>query len=227
LEEIRNREFHRSRHTDFLAQLERRDVIADPASYAKEKNANALRYKELKGSAQVIWGSVTAPEGMDLGARLRMGLRPSQGAHSRTVLDDKMHFAFPVAEPGEYEVTLFETSSCPGVRLEKVVVGQNQSVAEVVIPIEEASVEVTVKDMYGKPVAAGQVTVGKSRGGTDMNLFTWRKGLSDSNGVFVGRNLTDGEYVVVVYTEARNGSTSVAVATNEYRKVAVMLTHDN
>jgi hypothetical protein len=122
---------------------------------------------------------------------------------------------------------LFETSTCPGVRLENVIVKEGQPIPEMILNIEDASVEVTVRDAEGNVVVGGQVTVGMSDDGSNSNLFTWRKGLTDSNGKFLAENLADGRYVVVVRTQLRNGSTVIPVARNQYKAVNVTLTHDN
>lgn len=235
LERLHDKQFHEQLYSDFLSQLERRGKIDNLAEYNKEKEENTSRYEELKGKPQVVWGTITTPAGKDLGARLRMTLRkkpskkPSHSATNRTVVDDQLHFAFSVAEPREYEILLFETSTCPGVRLENVTVKEGQQIPEMIINIEDATIEVTVRDAEGNIVVGGQVTVGKSSGGANNNLFTWRKGLTDSEGTFVAENLTDGRYVVVVRTQLRNGSTSVPLplSTNEYKKVSITMTHDN
>jgi hypothetical protein len=232
-EKARNRRFYERLYCDFLSQLEHRDRIDDAVEYGREKAENTSRYQELKGEPQVVWGTITVPAGKDLGPRLRMTLRkkaskkPSYSAPNRTVADGQLHFAFSVAEPREYELLLFETSACPGVRLENVTVKEGQPIPEIILNIEDAAVEVTVRDAKGHAVVGGQVTVGKSGGGSNTSLFTWRRGLTDSNGNFLAENLTDGEYVVTVQTQQRNGATSISVARNEYREVNVTLSHDN
>ncbi|MHC4566107.1 MAG: hypothetical protein ACYTE3_10160 [Planctomycetota bacterium] len=228
-----DREFHRNRHSSFLRQIERRDKIDDSAEYSRERAENTARYEQLKGKPQVVRGSLSVPAGRNPGNRLRMTLKrkrsetPARSAFNRTVVDDEMHFAFAPAEPGDYDLVLFETSTCPGVRLENVTVTENQPIPELTINIEDAAVEVTVRDAEGNVVVGGQVTVGKSCGGTNADLFTWRKGLTDSEGKFLAENLTDGQYVVSVYTQLRNGSTVIPVGKNEYREVQIALTHDN
>ncbi len=228
-EATKNREFYRNRHDDFLKKLERRDRINDQEEYDKEKRENTQRYEELKGSPQVIWGTINAPENKDLGNRFRMSLRktPPKSPIPSIVVDDQLHFAFSLIEPGIYEVTLFETSACPGVRFENVIVNEGQAVPELVIKIEQAVIEVTVKDRRGNAVEGGRVTVGKSSGGANPNLFSWRTGLTDSQGKFIATKLTDGKYVVAVYTLTRNRTMVIPILKNEYKKVDITLTHDN
>lgn len=233
LERLNDKRFHEHLYSDFLSQLERRDKMDNLAEYNKEKEENTSRYEELKGKPQVVWGTITTPASKDLGARLRMTLRkkpskkPSHSATNRTVVDDQLHFAFSVAEPREYEILLFETSTCPGVRLENVTVKEGQPIPEIIINIEDAAIEVMVRDAEDNVVVGGQVTVGKSSGGTNNNLFTWRKGLTDSKGKFLAENLTDGKYVVSVHTQLKNGSTVIPITRNEYKKVYITLTHNN
>lgn len=228
-----DREFHRNRHSSFLRQIEGRDKIYDFAEYSREKAENSLRYEQLKGKPQVVWGSLSVPAGKNPGNRLRMTLKrkrpetPARSAFNRTVVDDEMHFAFALAEPGDYDLVLFETSTCPGVRLENVTVVEGQPIPEIALNIEDVAVEVTVRDAEGNVVPGSQITVGKSGGGTSPDLFAWRTGLTDPNGMFLAENLTDGQYVVSVYTQLRNGSTVIPVGKNEYREVQITLTHDN
>jgi len=227
-EQAKNREYYKHRHDDFLKELERRDRISDQEQYDKRKRENTQRYEELKGTPQVIWGTITAPDNKDLGNRLRMSvkLHGNRRIH-KIVVDDQMHFAFPLIDPNVYEVILYETSACPGVRLENVMVNEGQAVPELVVNIEQAVIEVTVKDSRGNAVEGGQVTVGKSRGGANPNLFTWRKGLTDSQGKFIATNLTDGKYVVSVHTLTRNGGRVIPLLKEEHKIVDVTLTHDN
>lgn len=233
LERLHDEQFHKSVYSDFQSQLERRGKINDLVEYNKEKEENKIRFAKLKSKPQVIWGKITTVASKDLGFPLRMRLRkkrpktPSNPALNRTVVDDQLRFAFAVAEPGEYEVILYETSTCPGVRLENLIVKDGQPMPETVIRIEDETIEVTARDSKGNFVVGGQVTVGKSDGGTNSNLFTWRKGLTDSKGKFFAENLMDGRYVVVVRTQRRNGSASVKLNTNEHKKINITMTHDN
>jgi hypothetical protein len=232
-ERLHDKQFHERLYSDFMGQLERWDKINNLVEYNKEKEENTIRFAELKGKPQVVWGTITTTASKDLGIPLRMRLRkkpsktPYHPALNRTVVDDQLRFAFTVAEPGEYEVILYETSTCPGVRLENVTVKEGQPIPETVINIEDETIEVTARDAKGNAVVGGQVTVGKSDGGTNSNLFTWRKGLTDSKGKFFAENLTDGKYVIVVHTQRRNGSASVPLNTNEHKKISITMTHDN
>jgi hypothetical protein len=227
-EKAHNIEFYKHRHDDFLKELERRDRISDQEQYDKRKRENTQRYEELKGTPQVIWGTINAPANKDLGNRLRMSvkLHGNRRIH-KIVVDDQMHFAFPLIDPNVYEVILYETSACPGVRLENVMVNEGQAVPELVVNIEQAVIEVTVTDSRGNAVEGGQVLVGKSSGGANPNLYTWRRGLADSQGKLVATNLTDGKYVVAVHTLTRNGSVVIPLLKDEHKKVDVTLTHDN
>jgi hypothetical protein len=102
-----DREFHLNRHSDFLRQVQRKDKIDDLVLYEREKAEKTRRYEELKGKPQVVWGTVVAPAGKDLGVPLRMRLKPRPSEKAirtgidRTVVDDQLHFAFSVAEPRE------------------------------------------------------------------------------------------------------------------------------
>ncbi len=221
-------DFNRNRRSDFQKNLDRRDKIVDVEEYEKDKQANTLRYEELKDSLQVIRGTIKTADDMELMGPLRMSLgSKSKHVSNRTVVDDEMHFAFAEAEAGVYDVVLLETSACPGVRLENVVVSEGQPVGEIVIAFEKGAIEVIATDESGDPVKGAQVLVGKSSGGANPDLYTWRKGLSDAEGVYIGRNLTDGEYVVTVYAMEQNGSTVVGLMTDEERIVNISLTHDS
>ena len=226
-----HKEFSQNRRNDFNRNLQHRDKIDE--EYSRQKEENTQRYEESKGEPQVVWGTITAPVGKNLGAPLRMRLmpRPSnqvmQNSINGTVADDQLDFAFSVAEPREYNLVLLETSTCPGVRLENVTVAEGGPIPEMIINIEDAAVEVTVRDSKANVVVGGQVTVGKSGGGTNPDLFTWRKGLTDSEGKFLAENLTDGQYVVAVHTLRRNGSTVISVGKDEYKQVYITLTHNN
>jgi hypothetical protein len=221
-------DFNRNQRSHFLEDLQHRDRIDSTEEYEKIKQANVSRYKELKDTPQVIRGTIKTAGDVELSGPLRMSLRnDSKHVFNKTVVDDQMHFAFAEAEAGTYDVVLFETSAYPGVRLENVVVSERQPVGEIVIGMEEGVVEVVVTDQSGDPVKGAQVLVGKSSGGANPDLYTWRKGLTDAEGVYIGRNLTDGKYVVTVHTMERNGSTTISLFTDEERVVDVPLTHDS
>lgn len=225
-----NRQFYTARHKDFLAEMDRRDRINDPADYTKKKQETAQRYEQSKETEQVIWGKLVSSEGLKLTPPLRMSIRkkaPKGHHYPSIVVDDQMRFAFPRVDPGTYDIILYETSNHPGMRLEKVIIKEGQPLAEMVIEIGDIMVAVTVLDEHGKPVKDAQVLVGKSDGGTNPDLYAWRKGLTDAAGQFIAENLTDGKYVLAVHTLTRNGSSVIFLTNDKSSKEVQVLTHDN
>ncbi len=226
-----DRQFYTAQHKDFLAEMDRRDRINDPADYTKKKQETAQRYEQSKETEQVIWGKLLSSEGMKLTPPLRMSIRrkASQGHHYPSIaVDDQMRFAFPRVDPGTYDIILNETSNHPGMRLEKVIIRESQPLEEIVIELGDIMVEVTVLDEDGKPVKDAQVLVGKSYGGTNPDLYAWRRGLTDAAGQFIAENLTDGNYVLTVHTLTRNGGSVIALTNDKpNREAQQVLTHDN
>ena len=225
-----NKTFYTTRHKDFLAHLDRRDRINDPADYTRQEKETAQNYEQSKGTPQVIWGKLMPAKGKSLVPPLRVSLKgksPQSRNYSSIAMDDQMRFAFPKAEPGIYEIIVYDTSNHPGIRLENVIIKEGQPLPETVIEIGDASVEVTVLDQQGNPVRDAQVLVGKSSGGTNPDLYAWRKGLTDAAGQFIARNLTDGEYVVSVHTLMRNGGSVISLLSSENNEAVQILTHNN
>lgn len=222
-----NKQFSASQRKSFLAELDRRDKINYPEEYAKEKQETAERYEQLYSTPQVIWGKLLPPEGLTLTPPLKMALKRKSHRSVKIFVDDQMRFAFPETAPGTYEVILFETSNHPGIRLENVIIEEGKPLDETVIEIGNTSAEVTVLDQKGNPVKDAQVLLGKSSGGTNPDLFAWRKGLTDAAGKFTAHNLTDGEYVVVAHTQTRNGSSVTYLTTGQLNQKVQTLTHNN
>jgi len=225
-----NRQFYTAQHKTFLAEIDRRDRINDPAVYTREKQETAQRYEQANETEQVIWGRLVSLEGMKQTPPLRMSIRKKapQGHHYPSiVVDDQMRFAFPRVDPGTYDIILNETSNHPGMRLEKVIIKEGQLLEEMLIEIGDIMVEVTVLDEHGKPVKNAQVLVGKSDGGTNPDLYAWRKGLTDDTGKFIAYNLADGKYVLVAHTHTRNGSSAISLTNDKPSKEVQVLTHDN
>ena len=104
---------------------------------------------------------------------------------------------------------------------------EGQLLEEMLIEIGDIMVEVTVIDEHGKPVKNAQVLVGKSDGGTNPDLYAWRKGLTDDTGKFIAYNLADGKYVLVAHTHTRNGSSAISLTNDKPSKEVQVLTHDN
>ena len=225
-----NRQFTAARRKDFLADMERRDRINDPAEYTKKKQETAQHYEQARETEQVVWGRLVSPEWMKLAPPLRMSIiqKAPQGHHYPSiVVDDQMRFAFPKVDPGIYDVILYETSNHPGMRLERVIIKEGQLREEMIIEIGSITVEVKVIDEHGKPVKDAQVLVGKSGGGTNPDANAWRKGLTDADGQFTAENLTDGEYVLAVHTLTRNGSSVISLTKGMVNQETQVLTHDN
>jgi hypothetical protein len=190
----------------------------------------AQRYEQSNETEQVIWGKLVSLEGMKQTPPLRMSIRKKapQGHHYPSiVVDDQMRFAFPRVGPGTYSIILNETSNHPGMRLEEVIIEEGQLLEEMLIEIGDIMVEVTVLDEHGKPVKDAQVSVGKSDGGTNPDLYAWRKGLTDDAGKFIAENLTDGKYVLAARTHTRNGSSVISLTNDKPSKEVLVLTHDN
>jgi hypothetical protein len=225
-----NRQFYTAQRKAFLAEIDRRDRINDPAAYTKEKQETAQRYEQSNETEQVIWGKLVSLEGMKQTPPLRMSIRRKapQGDHyTSIVVDDQMRFAFPRVDPGTYSIILNETSNHPGMRLEEVIIEEGQLLEEMLIEIGDIMVEVTVLDEHGKPVKDAQVSVGKSDGGTNPDLYAWRQGLTDDAGEFIAENLTDGKYVLAARTHTRNGSSVISLTNDKPSKEVLVLTHDN
>lgn len=225
-----NKQFSASQRKDFLAQIDHRDKIKYPEEYVKDKQETSERYEQSKASPQVIWGKLLPAEGQALTPPLKMRIRgksPNSSHYPSIVVDDQMRFAFPKADPGIYEIILYETSNHPGIRLENVIIKEGQPLPETVFEIGDASVEVTVLDQHDNPVKDAQVLVGKSSGGTNPDLYAWRKGLTDASGQFIARNLTDGGYVLAVHTRKQNGSSVISLVSGENTKAVQVLTHNN
>ena len=225
-------EYRANRRKDFLDELERHAKVTIPGNYERQKAETTQRYEEARDQPGVIWGSVMPPDGYDLGKPLTVTLiyQGSAPFVHQSIVDDQLHFAIPPAPPGEYEILLSGTPLCPGVRLEHIVTTADQPTSKTIIELDNATIEVTVRERYdlgSELVYDAQVLVGKSAGGVFPNLFTFRKGLTGSDGIFVAETLSDGSYVITANTLERSGSVVVSIAKNEYKQVEVTLTHDN
>ncbi len=223
-----NKEFYETQYNDFLRNLETRDNLSNLYNYDKIKAENTLRYEEEKGQPQIIWGSIIPPADSNMGEKFNMSLdtRPRTGYHKKTYADEHKHFAFEKVEPNEYQIVLFETSACPGMRLENITVKEGQSMPEIKINIEQASIKVIVRDMSGNVIKDVQVLVGKSSGGANGDLYTWRHGLSNSEGNYTAKNLTDGLYVVSVQTQRQIESITTQLNKDEHKEVEITMTHN-
>lgn len=225
-----NKQFSNSQRKSFLDELQRRDKINNPEEYAREKQETAELYDRLNSTPQVIWGKILPAEGQTLTSPMKMGINgqsPQIHHLPSIIVDDQMRFIFPKVDPGVYEIVLCETSDHPGIRLENIIIEEGKPLPETVIQIGDVSAEVTVLNKKGDPVKDAQVLVGKSSGGTNPDMYAWRKGLSDSNGNYTAKNLTDGKYVIAVHTQTRNGSSVTSLVSGQKNQKVQTLTHNN
>ena len=164
-----------------------------------EKEQRAIQYNKLKGQPQVVWGVLKLPGFLDRDPNIPLvvAICPSKRVPLHTcVVDDQLRFALPAVSPGQYRAVLLETSETPGIRFENLVIEANKSMPEIIIESEDSIVDVVVKDDLGSVVGDAEVAIVKSGGGTHENIYMFKNGFTDSNGMFSAKGLTDGRYLV-------------------------------
>ena len=132
-------------------------------------------------------------------------------------------FAFDPVETGEYELILYETADWPGIRYERLSVDQDQSLDELVISPGKSTVRLRVVDQNGQGMGGAQVTVGKSVGisGTMSSVYTYRRGVTDADGLYVAEGLVDGEYTVVASSHDVEGGDTFKLGVNETKDITL------
>jgi hypothetical protein len=182
----------------------------------------AEQYERYKGKNGVVWGSVLLPE--NVSAKIRIEKPGYFG--QKLEIREKGQFAFEPLEPGQYDAIVYETTETPGMRYEKYDVAADAPTKELTIAPGDGTVEVTVSDEKGLPIAGARVTVGKAAGasGSSPQLFTWRRGLTDDNGKFVAPGLTDGLYVVVAGDKEAEASSTCTLDPKGKTAASIVIT---
>ena len=134
-------------------------------------------------------------------------------------------FAFDPVETGEYELILYETADWPGIRYERLSVDKDQALEELVISPGKSTVRLRVVDENGHGVGGARVAVGKSVGisGTSPSVYTYRRGVTDADGLYVAEGLVDGAYTVVASLHDADDGGTLKLGVNETKDVTLKL----
>lgn len=166
------------------------DVVRDANASAKPATPRAVGQVDVEVD-QRLRGNAASPVELSIHQ-----VNPHGSARHFQVPAGASSAASPRLAEGTYELVLYETDTNPGMRWENVSVHPTRLGPEKVFEWQPCTVRVTVVDQDGKPVSGANVTVAKVEGGTLPDLYTYRRGLSDANGLYEATGLTDGLYNV-------------------------------
>ncbi len=145
----------------------------------------------LRGMPGVIWGEVQTADGLCLPGLTKLSLKQKAiGLCEEVYISNSTQFAFSPVVGGEYEIVIANQS--PGIRYERIRVEPGTPVGPILIQQGTAEVHLQAPKKY----AGTKVIIGKSRGGSKPDLYTYSEGQLDDLGQYQAPGLVDGEYVV-------------------------------